>query len=327
MAKRLPVEQQIADLVALLDQPVTEELTLTLRTALLSKQSLVAAKAADVAGTLSIAALQPDLEASFARLMLDPTKNDKGCIGKISIAAALQKMALPAEATFLVGIKHVQLEAIWGGESDTAVTLRGLCAFGLVQMGYARVMPMLVDLLTDPASEARIGAVQALSATGQESASLLLRLKVLIGDTEPNVIAECLTGLMKLFPKTAVDFVAGFLSRPDSPLAEAAAIALGESRTVEGLEVLKTHYREGLTRANRRIVLQAMALVRLPEAIETLVEIVRADDVPAAVHAIEALALYRRDEHVRTRLHAITQARGEPALVETMREWANPSTT
>lgn len=320
MAKRLTVEQQIAELVALRDLPVSDETVERLKTSLAGKQNLVIAKAAEVVQHLALKQLQPELEAAFARLMTEPLKNDKACVGKTAVAGALQKMELPAESTYLAGITHVQLEPVWGGESDTAIELRGSCAFGLVQMGYARVMPLLVDLLADTSPEARVSAVQALAATGQESAAMLLRLKVHIGDSLA-VVAEALAGLMRLSPGGSVDFVAKFLSNPDQQLADAAAVAMGESRSPEALAALMTHYRTRLTRASRRIVLQAVALIRSPEAIDALVEIVRDDDVPSAVHAIEALSLYRRDEHVRLKLDAITRARGEPALVDAVKEW------
>ena len=321
MAKRLTVEQQIAELVALRDQSATEESIAQLKAALASKQSLVVAKAAEVVQHLALKDLQGDLETAFARLMTDPVKNDKLCAGKTAIATALQGMELAAESTFLTGIKHTQMEPVWGGESDTAVALRGRCAFGLVQMGYPKVMPLLVDLLADSSPEARVAAIQALAATGQEAAALLLRLKIHLGDSQP-VIAEALAGLMRASPRDNVDFVGNFLGNPDANLAESAAVALGESRSVDALKVLTTHYRERLTRASRRIVLQAIALLRLPEAIDMLIEIVRQDDVPSGVHAIEALKLYRRDDHVRTRLQALVNARGEPALVEAMKEWS-----
>lgn len=320
MAKRLTVEQQIADLVALRDGPVTDETVQRLQAALAAKQNLVAAKAADIIRDRSLKQLQPDLEAAFARLMADPIRNDKGCVGKTSIARALQTLELASEQVYLAGITYVQKEPVWGGENDTAVDLRGLCAFGLVQMGYPRVMPHLVDLLADPAPEARLAAIQALAATGQEAASLLLRLKIHTGDTQP-VLAECLTALTRLSPREAVPFVARFLTHADTAIADAAAIALGEARSPEALQALQAHYRSGLPRGARRVVLQAIALLRLPEAIESLVQIARDDDVPSALHAIEALSLYRRDDAVAAQLNAIARSRGEPALVDAMQEW------
>ena len=49
----------------------------------------------------------------------------------IAIARALFALDYDGEGLYLAGMRHVQMEPGWGGSSDTAVELRGMCAMGL----------------------------------------------------------------------------------------------------------------------------------------------------------------------------------------------------
>ena len=46
---------------------------------------------------------------------------------------------------------------------DTAAELRGVCALGLVRMGYRDVLVELADLLMDPEAQARMMAARSLA--------------------------------------------------------------------------------------------------------------------------------------------------------------------
>src|SRR5262249_46175669 len=136
------------------------------------------------------------------------------------------------DEAFRHGVRHVQLEPVWGGRADTAAPLRALCALGLVQVGSPEAMIELATLLADPEADARIGAAHALGNCGLAAAPLL-RFKVLTGDSESAVLSECLSGLMKIDPAGSLEFVARFVDPAHSTLYEPAAIALAESRLPE----------------------------------------------------------------------------------------------
>src|SRR5262249_21171606 len=155
--------------------------------------------------------------------------------------------------------------------------VRVACAFSLVRSQALGVMPYLVDLLNDPEKPARIGAAQALAYSGTDAAALLLRLKARVGDQEPEIISEGLTGLIKLTPAVGVLFVAEFLAVPDLGIKEAAVLALGESRRPEAWETLKRFWETRIDSRLDETILMALALSRLSQATDFLLNLVAED--------------------------------------------------
>ena len=96
-----------------------------LRKALKDRSNYVVAKAAAIAGERQFHSLEPDLLAAFERFMSDPAKSDPQCWAKNALAKALKDLSLNDPAVFFRGIAHFQLEGTWGGNVDTAATLRG----------------------------------------------------------------------------------------------------------------------------------------------------------------------------------------------------------
>ena len=169
MPKPRPVETALAQLAALKGMgPAT--LAAELPKYLANKSNIVVAKAADLARAAGVESLVPQLVAAFDRFMESPTKTDPTCAAKREIANALYELGAPAQAVFLTGIRHVQKEAAWGPPVDTAAELRGLCALGLVRMGYRDVMTELADLLADGEGgglgEGGVGVVEVLADEG-----------------------------------------------------------------------------------------------------------------------------------------------------------------
>ena len=143
-----------------------------------------------------------------------------------------ERQALPGEAggrpgprqarvrgpdVFQKAARHVQLEPVWGGTEDTAAPLRAAALLALARIDVDDLLPLLVDALVDPQKDVRIAAAQALGYHGTEAAGLLLRLKVRLGDREPDVLSECLCGLLACAPKENLPLVAGYLDRDDIP--------------------------------------------------------------------------------------------------------------
>ncbi len=133
-------------------------------------------------------------------------------------------------------MRHVQMEPVWGGSVDTAAELRAICAMGLANTRYPGKLRAMVDLLVDREWQARAGAVRALAVAGSEAALLLLRFKALSGDPEPEVIADCFTGLLSAEGADAVPFVASFADSKDKEVKDAAILALGASRRADAIE-------------------------------------------------------------------------------------------
>ncbi|HEX3470825.1 MAG TPA: hypothetical protein VHT28_06520, partial [Silvibacterium sp.] len=194
MSGKKNFEAQLAALEELRHQP-DETCIPALRTALKHQNNYIVAKAADLVAQRRLEALLPDLLVAFDRFFEDAEKRDPQCWAKNSLSKALAALELQDPAPFLRGMKHVQLEATWGGRSDTAGALRGTCALALVQcraVPEVELLRHLLDVLVDTDKSARGDAVRAVEQIGSPAASLLLRLRAQIGgDEEPEILGGC----------------------------------------------------------------------------------------------------------------------------------------
>ena len=152
------------------------------------------------------------------------------------------------------------------------------------------------------------------AANGGEAGVLLLMFKVLSGDSEPEVLGECFVGLLAASPDRMVGFVGEYMHSKDPAIAEAAILALGESRLSPAFAILREKWRGTVNSQTRRILLAAMAASRLEEAIIFLVSIVSDAAAPTAVAALEVLSTYRSNERVRTKLRDAVAQRDEKAI-------------
>src|SRR5215471_21063648 len=209
MAKSSSIEDRLAELAALAESLESPDTRNKLRKYLASKSSPIVARAALMIARIEDHDFTAELAQAFHRFMVDPIKNDKGCVAKCAIVKALLAVNFDDAELFRVGVRHVQLEPTWGGRADTAAPLRALCGLGLVQVGARDAMDELAVLLADKEADARIGAASALGHCGL-SATPLLRFKLLTGDEETAVTAECLTSLMKAAPSDSFHFVERF---------------------------------------------------------------------------------------------------------------------
>lgn len=308
-----------------------------LERALASKASVLVARAAEIVAAAEVVGLGEQLAAAFFRFMperapREPSASepfaaarrgrkdepaDRGCAAKTALAKALYTLGDAAGAeVFLQGIRHVQKEAPFTPKPfDAAAELRGTCALGLVRLAHRDALTEAADLLMDGSPAARIGGARALAYSGWEEAAPPLRVKLLAGDADAEVMGECFTALLSLTPAKGVQFVARFLDADEGDVADAAALALGESRRPEAFELLRAHWeRASADPARRRPMSLALGLLRRPEAIELLLSVVRDGADPAACDAVEALALYRHDPAVKQRIENTIQQRGSATL-------------
>lgn len=309
--KRRPaLEERLAELAELADEPDQEVVLRELRRGLDSRRAPVAAKAARLVGELSLINFAAELAAAFDRFMIEPVKSDRGCVAKTAIARALVELGEPRETVFLRGVRHRQPEPAYGGPVDTAAELRGICAHGLAGSGHPDAVLELVNLLVDPEWQVRAEAPRALGSSGRFVAEPLLRLKALSGDKEPDVVAECLGGLLAIDSERSLDFVAGFLDSREPGLAQAAALALGESRQEEAVAVLKEACGRCSDPELRRTLLLSIAMTRRPPAFDFLIVLVAEARPGRAAEALAALAIHRHDDRIRERVETVLADRG-----------------
>jgi HEAT repeat protein len=282
------------------------------RAALQGPHPLLVARAAQLCGERLLYDLEPDLSAAFERLRPLPYKQDPLCLAKGALARALVALDCQDAALFRAGIVLCQAEPAWGGSVDTAVDLRTTCAMGLAATRYPRALIDLVGLLADPEPRARAGAARAVACAEPLAAEAVLRTKALAGDTDPEVVGECLMGLLQVEPEESPGFVAGFLADLDPALRELAALALGGSRLDLALTLLRERWdAEPLKGEGQRPLLRGAILHRSPAAFDWLVDVVARGDPRTAAWLLEELTIYRANARLRERLSQAVAARGK----------------
>ena len=251
-----------------------------MRKGLGDRSNLVVAAAAAIAGENTLVELARDLEAAFDRFLVNPLKDDKLCRAKIAVVQALDKMEHQGADVFEKAASHVQLEPVWGGTEDSAAPLRAAALIALARIEGSSSLPLLVDAMADPAKDVRIAAALALGYVGTEAAGLLLRLKARIGDRDPDVLSECLSGLLAVDPRENLPFVSEFLEPGDAARARRRP-SRWASRGCPRRSTRSRRAGRGLIFSElRQQVLLAIAMLRLPAAIDYLMELVASDSEP-----------------------------------------------
>lgn len=294
------VEQQLEQLRAL---DPTEAAIAPLRKALRDRVNVVAAKAAAISAEFQLRALMPDLLHAFERLFDKPLQNDPQCWGKNAIAKALKDLGHAESAVFLRGMRHIQMEPVWGGEADTAATLRGTCVLALVQCSditREETMLHLIDALAEGDPGVRRDAALAIEQMAGHEAVWLLRLKARFAD-KPEVTGQVFESLLRLEGKSSVPFVAGFLDGMNEEVAEEAALALGASRLPQALEMLQETWKKSKNEAIAPVLLRAISVSRSDDAFEFLLAIVREGRPSEREDALRALEIHRDSEDIRRR--------------------------
>ena len=313
MAGKRKFEEQLAALDKLRDQPPETSVD-PLRKALAHRNNFVAAKAADLARTLQLAQLIPDLLAAFDRFFSDPIKTDPQCWAKNSLSRALAAFEHQDAAIFLRGMRHIQPEPVWGGQSDTAGTLRATCAFALVQcrsVAEPDLLAHLVELLADKDKSVRVEAVRAIEQVGSASAALLLRLRAVLGSSlnsglnaeEPEALGACYSGILRIEGATAIPWISRFLASAGDSAGEA-ALAIAGTHCPQGFETLRERFAKESDPWFCSVLLAAIALTRQDAALEFLLDQVRNESLQAE-SVIEAILRSMPSDEIKKRLEKL----------------------
>jgi HEAT repeat protein len=289
MPGKKPFEQQVAALDALRDAGEHDRIG-ALRKALGNNNNFLAAKAADLVRELDVKQLTPELLAAFERFFEKAEKTDPQCWAKNSISRALAAFEYQEADVFLRGMHHIQMEPVWGGRSDTAGTLRATCALALVQcrsVTETDLLAHLIELLADKDKTVRTEVVRAIEQVGSPAASLLLRLRAVLGADEPEILGACYGGILRIEGTKAIPWVSRFLSSADDSAAEA-ALALAGTHSPQGFQSLHECFRSAKDPWWRSVLLSAITLTRQDSAMEFLFDLVRTEslDAESAIDAI-----------------------------------------
>jgi len=291
----MPARRSFEDHLAALDalrQQAPESAVAALRQALAHRNNYVVAKAADLVRELALAELIPEVLAAFDRFFSEPVKTDPQCWAKNALSRALAAFEHQDAAVFVRGMRHIQLEPVWGGRADTAGTLRSTCALALVQcrsLSDTNLLQHLLELFGDKDKSVRVEAVRAVEQTASPAAALLLRLRAVLAVDEPEVLGACYGGILRIEGKGAIPWIARFLAAGDDLAAEA-ALAIASDRSPESFRALHQRFVDDAPSDPwfRSVLLSAIALTRQAEAIDFLFDLVRQDTLHSEA-AIEAL--------------------------------------
>lgn len=309
-------EEQLAALDALRHGP-EEARVASLRKALGHRNNFIVAKAADLIREFvrepGLTNLTPELLTAFDRFFDDPVKNDPQCWAKNAISRTLAAMELQDETLFLRGMRHLQMEPVWGGQSDTAGTLRATCALALVQcrtLTERDLLAHLVELLADKDKVVRVEVVRAIEQIGSASASLLLRLRAVLASNkpdadEPEVLGACYSGVLRIEGESAIPWVRRFLVAADDNAAEA-ALAIAGTHAPQAYDALRETFLAAHDPWWRSVLLSAIAFTRKDAALEFLLELVRKESL-GAEFAIEAVLRSMPSKEVTERLEKLVE--------------------
>ena len=298
-------EEQIAALDRLRQQ-APEACIAPLRKALEHRNNFVVGKAADLVRDFQLQQVIPELLIAFERFFENPAKSDPQCWAKNSLSRALAAFEHQDAAVFLRGMRHIQLEPVWGGSSDTAGTLRATCALALVQcrsLLEPDLLAHLVELFADKDKAVRVEAARAIEQVGSPSAALLLRLRAVLGADEPEVLGACYSGILRVEGASAIPWISRFLASSDDPAAEA-ALAIAGTHLAQGFKILCERFTEESDPWFRSVLLSAIALTRQDAAVEFLLELVRTESLQAE-GAIEAILRSTPSDEITKRLEKL----------------------
>ena len=282
-------DAELAALEALREQP-PQAAEPNLAKALGLRNNFLVSKAAAVTLHHGLRSLTPQLVAAFPRFLENAAKSDPQCWAKNALAKALAAFEYQEPDLFLSGMRHIQLEPVWGGSVDTAGALRGTCALALVQcreVNSHRVLTHLTPLLADKELPVRVNAARAIEQVGTDSAALLLRLRAELASDGPELLGACYSGVLALEGAAAIPWVAQFLPPEDDPAAEA-ALAIAQTHSPESFQVLRSAFATARDAWFRIAVLSAIALTRQQEATDWLLDLIANEETHAA-DAHEAL--------------------------------------
>lgn len=314
MSKSDPIEKALDRLAELRHRDPSPQHTEEIRRFLTHKSNLVAAKAANLVKEQRRSEFVPDLVSAFQRFIANPAQLDKRCAALTGITEALYELDYSEPDIYLRGLRHVQMEASFGPPVDAAAALRGISGQALLRTPYKDGMRAVLPLLVDREPPARIGGVRALATNGGSAGALLLRLKVLTGDSEPEVIVECFLGLLSSAAEESLSFIADFMDSEDPATSDAAIWALGQSRLPAAFKRLRDKCERTIARDRRMRVLSAIAMLRLEIAIEFLCSIISNENQTAASDALNALAQFKSNRSIREAVSTAVRKRHDENL-------------
>ena len=306
LPKNRSFERELEALEALSRQPLDAAGVESIRKSLGHANNYLVAKAAKLVADNALSALLPDVLAAYDRFFIDAVRSDPQCWAKNALGKALVTLECRDPQVYLRGLRHIQEEPVWGGQSDTAGALRATCTHALVACDSVRADELLNYLLAplvDSDKTVRIEAARAIGHVGGTSAALLLKLRVMLRKEESEVLGACFSaflGMENIDKPAAIALVAEFLDDAEECAAEA-AFALAETHDVQALADLLERRRKGADAWLSSILDSAIVLTRLSAGLDYLMDVIEKDERPA-LSALEAISRVYQTAEIRARV-------------------------
>ncbi len=291
MAKRL--EQRLAQVTELRKGEATSEALKTLEGFLSKEEGPVVARVAELMVEWGQFDQGSNLAQAFARLLQGGLNTDPQCWGKLALIKALQNLGWHDPQVYMLGCRCVQNEPVWGGQEDSAPALRAASAIALCEcpaVRYEDAIDVLVHLLTDPAWNVRASAAAAIAQFGYPQGAPLLKLRVLLGDSEPRVIGACLDGLLHLSKTDAVPFIQEMLAHSDAGVRLEAVCTLATSNLSQAIKAATAVWNNFPDPRSRKAIIAALVSSPTPEALDFLLNLLSQENRTEALLAMGALA-------------------------------------
>src|SRR5258706_1127173 len=180
--------------------------------------------------------------------------------------------------------------------------MRCECEYGMVRVGYRDATWEMAALLADNDNECRLAAVKAIGHSEADAGMALLKFKILCGDGDSDVAAECLAALPQIDAVKAIPFLGSFLESTDEQMAEAAALTLASTRRPEAFELLRAQWIARIDVPSREMLALAIATLRSEAAIAFLLAGLSTANASVATGGMRAVALSRGGGALRARV-------------------------
>jgi HEAT repeat protein len=319
-SKKPPVEDFVLALNQAAEQPASPEFLALIREGLTHRHWMAVEQAARLVARHQLQDFDAELAAVFARFRENGAKTDPGCRAKAAALTTLDGLERFDPEPFLEAIRYAQHEPALGGAVDTAAGVRQRATFALLRQCHSEGLLYAAERLADPELAVRIGVAEALGVYGGPGAAALVIHRLLARD-EPDVLLACASSALNLESDFATPLLRAWLHGSDDASREIAALAFGQSKRAEHVELLIEWADELGFERDIELSIRALSMQRSERARKYLLELVSGSSPSKARSAANALAEHRYDAQLARALADAASRSPHPAvrrLVETL---------
>jgi HEAT repeat protein len=289
-----------------------------LLTCLQSKHAAVLIRAANLIAEHQLQGFNDALRNAYQHLAGRQNRRDPNTAAKVALLTALEAIEDTDQTLFATAALETLPEAFRGGLRDISAGIRVRGLLGLARLGHPELLMILATCITDHDANVRLTAARVLAHRGEQAGAALLVMRLETGETIPEVIMECIHGLLTIEPTFAIRVIKKALEDTNPHRREPTLHALGTARSAVAVQLLSEELANCSDLEDRQLVIEALGLSLRPEARSLLLELVASDSSSEAWAALDALAIHKYDKRLMDQL--MERASHSPELVRRVRE-------